>query len=191
MVKGGEDQVGVRPGRGGPADDLVGERIPHAGQPQHPLSCGDPGQVGNPQPVRRGGGEVPADQVSGGGVTRVLFRGATLPPLAQERAVQPVLAHDPFDAFAAAPHSLAAQLQPHPRGPVRAGELVRGADLDDHLQQLGVFQLSAAGRGLPGPPVVVGRGGDAQDPQHEIDREVMGVDEAHDVRRVGPISAAK
>jgi hypothetical protein len=47
------------------------------------------------------------------------------------------------------------------------------------------------GGGLAGPPVVVGRGRDAKDPQHEIDREVMGVDKVHDVLRVGPISEAK
>src|SRR5262249_7983193 len=57
--------------------------------------------------------------------------------------------------------------------------------------QLGVLHLPATGRGLADPPVVVGRGRDVQDPQHEIDREVMGVDEAHDVLRVGSISAAK
>ena len=61
----------------------------------------------------------------------------------------------------------------------------------DLLEQRGVVELAAARRDLPGPPVVVGGLGDAQDPQDETGREVMGVDEAHDHLRVEPISAAK
>src|SRR5947199_5880989 len=102
-----------------------------------------------------------------------------------------MLTHDPLDALAAHVHALPAQLQPHPRRPIRCGELVRCADLDDHLQQLRVLQVPAAGCGLAGPPVVVGRRWDTQDPQYEIDRERVGVDEAHDVLRVGAISEAK
>jgi hypothetical protein len=68
---------------------------------------------------------------------------------------------------------------------------VAGTDLDDHLQQLRVFQRPAARRDLAGTPVVVGRSRDAQDPQHEINREAMGVHEAHDLLRVRSISEAK
>src|SRR5215213_3260245 len=85
----------------------------------------------------------------------------------------------------------AAQLEPDPRGSVGGGELVDTADLDDLLEQRGIIELTAARRDLPGPPVVVGRFRDVEDPQDETGREVMGVDEAHDHLRVGPISLAK
>jgi hypothetical protein len=106
-------------------------------------------------------------------------------------ALQPVFSHEPLDAFAPDPHALAAQLQPHPRRAVGGGELVRGADLADLLQQHGVVEFAAARRELAGSPVVVGGLGHAEDPQDETGREVMGVDEAHDDLRVGPISEAK
>jgi hypothetical protein len=68
---------------------------------------------------------------------------------------------------------------------------VRGADLEDLLEQRGVVELTTARRHLSGSPVVVGGLGDTEDPQDETGREVMGVDEAHDDLRVGPISEAK
>jgi hypothetical protein len=68
---------------------------------------------------------------------------------------------------------------------------VRGADLADLLQQHGVVEFAAARGDLPGPPVVVGGLADTEDPQDKTGREVMGVDEAHDDLRVGPISEAK
>lgn len=106
---------------GGPARDLVGERIPHRGQPQYPLTGHDPGQVGRPLPVRLIGVELRVDRIRCG---------------------------DPLHALAAQAHTLAAQLQPHPQGSMRRGGLVRCADVDDHLQQLCLLQMTAAGRGL-------------------------------------------
>src|SRR5215207_5740548 len=59
----GEHQLGDAARVGGPADDAVGERVTHAGQPQHALAGDQPGQVGHPEPVRGRGAEVPLDQV--------------------------------------------------------------------------------------------------------------------------------
>jgi len=100
---------------GGPADDAVGERVAHAGQPQHPLAGDQPGQVGHPQPVRGLGPEVALDQVRRGGVPRVLPGRAVAPAPPQIRALQALFAHESFHALAPDPHALAAQLQPDPR----------------------------------------------------------------------------
>jgi hypothetical protein len=89
MAQRGQHEIGVRAHGGGPADDLVGERIPHAGQPQHPLPGHDPGQIGHPQPVRRTGGEVPVHQIRRDGVPRVLPGGTALPPLRRNAPCSP------------------------------------------------------------------------------------------------------
>jgi hypothetical protein len=89
----------------------------HAGQPQHALTGDQPGQVGHPEPVRRGGPEVALDQVRRGDVLRVLPRRAVFPAPPQVRALQPVGAHESLHALTADPHALAAQLEPHPGEP--------------------------------------------------------------------------
>lgn len=66
-----------------------------------------------------------------------------------------------------------------------------GADLEDLLEQRGVIEFAPTWPHAAGFPVVVGRDRDPQDPQYETGREVMGIDEAHDYLRVGPISPAK
>ena len=65
------------------------------------------------------------------------------------------------------------------------------ADGVDQPQQLGVLARPPRRSRPSGTPVVVGRGRDAQDPQYEIDREVMRINETHDRLRVGSISPAK
>ena len=81
VVKRRDHQLGGRSWTAVPADDLVGERIAHAGQPQHPLAGEDPGQVGDPLAVRRDGGEVTAQQVRRRGVARVLLVEPPFQPL--------------------------------------------------------------------------------------------------------------
>jgi hypothetical protein len=111
VVERGENQRGRRARVGGPADDAIGERVTHAGQPQHALTADQAREIGDPEPIRCGGPEVPVDQVRCGGVGRVLPGGAALPASPQVRALQPVGAHDPLDAFASDAHALAAQLR--------------------------------------------------------------------------------
>lgn len=111
------------------------------GQPQHTLAGRDPGQIGHPLAVRCGRGEVAVEQIRCCDVPRILPCGPTLPPFAQVGAAQPVLAHDPLDAFAADPHAATAQLEPHPRGSVGSGELVLTSNLLDQRQQLGILTL--------------------------------------------------
>jgi hypothetical protein len=61
-----EHELGVAAIRGLPPDDAVGEHVADRGQPEHAFAAGDAGGVGDPEPVRRLGGEVPFDQVRGG-----------------------------------------------------------------------------------------------------------------------------
>jgi hypothetical protein len=77
------------------------------------------------------------------------------------------------------------------RRAVGGGELVLTADLVDQREQLGVLARPLRRSRPSGAPVVVSRSRDAQDPQYEIDREVMRVNETHDRLRVGSISPAK
>ena len=92
-------------------------------------------------------------------------------------------------ALAPDPHTLTAQLQPHPRRAVGRGELVDATHLADLLEQRGVVELATARRHPPCPPVVVGGLRNVQDLQDEAGREVMGPgdarDEAHDHHRAG------
>lgn len=73
MTQRGQHQVRIGAGCDSPADHLIGERIAGAGQPQHTLTSGDARQIGHPQPVRRGGGEVPLHEVGCGGMARVAW----------------------------------------------------------------------------------------------------------------------
>ena len=123
VVERGERQVSVRAWAAAPADYLVGERISHAGQPQHTLPGGDAGQVGDPLAVGRGRGEVAVEQVRCRGLPRILLGGAILPTPTQVGALAAMLAHDPLDAFAADTDPTAVQFQPHPWRAVGGGEL--------------------------------------------------------------------
>ncbi|MQA16242.1 MAG: helix-turn-helix domain-containing protein [Pseudonocardiaceae bacterium] len=66
VVERGEHQRCRRARVGGPADDPVGERIPHAGQPQHALTGDQPGSGRPPEQVRGAGPEVALDHIGSG-----------------------------------------------------------------------------------------------------------------------------
>ena len=76
VLQRGQDQVGVRAGGGLPGHHPAGERVPDRRQPQRPLAGRDHREVGDPQPVRRGRGEVALDQVRGEGGLGVAAREA-------------------------------------------------------------------------------------------------------------------
>jgi hypothetical protein len=74
VFEGAEDEFGVAAIGGLPPDDAVGEHVAYRGEPEHALTAGDAGGVGDPEPVRRRRGEVAFDQVRGRRRARVLPR---------------------------------------------------------------------------------------------------------------------
>src|SRR3954466_2117006 len=92
-----------------PADDLAAVQIHDGGQIEPALIGLDVGDVGEPDPVRRGGAEVPLDQVRRDRevVTAV---GGPHPPWPRHDGPDTLTAHQSLDATAARPAALSPQL---------------------------------------------------------------------------------
>jgi hypothetical protein len=100
-----QHQLDIGSVAGLPADNPPRERIPHTGQPQRPLPGSDARDIGDPQPVGCWGGEVAVDRIRRRRRPRVLV-GRAAPALAQERALQAGLAHQPRHPLARGPEAV-------------------------------------------------------------------------------------
>ena len=132
-----------------PADDLAVEQIQHDGQVEPAFIGPQVGDVGRPDLIRCGRGEVPLQQVLGHrqgvlGVGRDLVAALVAGPDA-------VLAHQPLHPFLAGREAACTQLPHHARAAV--GALEFGMNGVDQRQHLGVRQPLAIRRAatLPGP----------------------------------------
>jgi hypothetical protein len=106
-VQGVQYQLGAQVVGHGPAHDAARERVQHDRQVQPAFVGALLGDVGHPQPIRRGRGEVALDQVGcrrGQGISSGQPGSSTA-----VHALQPMLAHEPGDPF---PPDVDAQPQP-------------------------------------------------------------------------------
>src|SRR5438552_1159945 len=160
-----DDKIGILPDSHRPPYYLPGECVHDRGAVQLAPGRGVPGDVGQPQHVRRVGGELPLDQVFlSGGVHRVL------PALAPVDALDAVLAHEPPGPLAV--HRQAEpepQLGGHPRRPVAAPRFL--VDFLYHLDQLPVLRFPRRFRARC--PVVVSRPRRFQHPAGHRDRDTV------------------
>jgi hypothetical protein len=99
-----------------PANHHAGERVDDEGGVDEPRPGPHVGQIGNPQLVRTGRGEVPFDQVSGSWSLLVADRGAR--GLAAHDPGDAQLAQEPLDGAAGDTDAFAAQLPPDLAGAV-------------------------------------------------------------------------
>src|SRR5256886_5783237 len=102
-----------------PADDLSAVQIHHGGQIEPALIGLDVGDVGEPNPVRRGGYEVALEQIRGNRevVTAV---GGAYPSWPRHDGPDTVAAHQSLDATTARPAALSPQLGMNARAAIAA-----------------------------------------------------------------------
>src|SRR4249919_1736985 len=102
-----------------PADDLAAVEVHDCGQIEPSLIGLDVGDVGEPDPVRRGGDEVPIEQVRGDRevVTAV---GRSCPAWPRHDGANAVTAHQSLDATAAHPAALSLQFDMDTRAAIAA-----------------------------------------------------------------------
>src|SRR5438270_12434372 len=107
--QGGQWQFGAQMIRHRPADDLAAIEVHDRGQIKPALISLDVGDVGEPDPVRRGGDEVALEQVRGNWkvVTAV---GGAYPAWPRHDGPDTMTAHQSLDAAAARPAALSPQL---------------------------------------------------------------------------------
>src|SRR3979409_2446484 len=114
-----------------PADDLAAVEVHDGGQIEPALIGLDVGDIGEPDLVRRGGGEVPLEQVRRDReiVTAV---GGAHPPRSRHDGSDTVTAHQSLDATAAHPAALGPQLGMNARAAIAsAGVAVNPLDIVD------------------------------------------------------------
>jgi hypothetical protein len=165
-LQGVEGPIGAQAARQLPADDAAGVDVDDEGGVDPAGEGAAVGDVGNPQLVRRGSGELPIDQVRAGVRSGAGHRGPRT--LAAVNAAQPGGAHQAGDG--AAGHRMAL--------PVALGvDLVHPVDTEVLLvrlldQGLGRRVADRPGRGRAGPGGVVAARGDlhASVLQHHADR---------------------
>src|SRR6266581_274666 len=141
-----------------PADDLSAVQIHHGGQIEPALIGLDVGDVGEPNPVRRGGYEVALEQIRGNRevVTAV---GGAYPSWPRHDGPDTVAAHQSLDATAARPAPLSPQLGMDARAAIAAiGVAVNPLDVIDKLT---VGNRSRALRART-PSIIAG----GRDPEH-------------------------
>src|ERR1700738_3111741 len=141
-----------------PADDPAAVQVHDGGQIEPSLIGLDVGDVGEPDPVRRGGDEVPVEQVRG---DRKVVAAIGGPPPAWPRhdGANAVTAHHPLDAAAAYPAALRLQLDMDTRAAI--------ASVGVAMDPLDVVHEVTIGGGSPAlrtraPGIIAGR----RDPKH-------------------------
>src|SRR5215203_4529281 len=181
-------QFSVKRGRDSPADDESTEDVDHEGHVHEATPRTDVGQIGDPQVIRCGGGEVALDQV-----------GRSLAHLSRERgslaltahdAAQFQVVHEPGHPVTANLVTFAVELTPDLLYAVHA-EVV-AVDARDLGLQMFVAELSRCGRTREHR--VVGGWRDLQCLTDRLDSPALAVsaDELHDfLGRRGSSSAAK
>src|SRR5665213_1019206 len=118
---------------GRPADDPAATEV-HDGCQIEPALIGlDIGDVGEPDPVRRGGDEVPVDQVRGDRVIVTAVSGLR-PAWLRHDGPDTVMAHQPLDAATAHPAALRRQLNMDTRAAIAsAGVAMDPLDVVDEV----------------------------------------------------------
>jgi hypothetical protein len=101
-----------------PADDAAAPRVENDGEVQEAGPGRDVRDVGDPELIGSGRGEVALDEVRRG--PRVLRADRRARPLAATHADQAGCTHQARDPLAAHVHALSCQLRVHPRHAVRA-----------------------------------------------------------------------
>src|SRR4029077_5486827 len=116
-----------------PADDLAAVEIHNCGQIKPALISLDVGDVGEPDPVWRGGDEVALEQISGNREVVTAVGGAH-PPWPRHDGPDTVEEHQSLEAAAARPAALSPHLGMDPRAAVAAiGVAVNPLDVVDEL----------------------------------------------------------
>src|ERR1700722_4306152 len=105
-----------------PADNPAAVQVHDGGQIEPALSGLDVGDVGEPDPVRRGGGEVAVEQVRGDRKV-VAAVGRPHPPGPCHDGANAVMAHQPLDATTAYPAALGLQLGMDARAAVASADV--------------------------------------------------------------------
>src|SRR5882757_9997056 len=167
VLEGVKDQFGVHTGGCPPADDHSGEHIEDEGHVDHPGPGRHVGEVGNPQLIRRGRGEVSVNKIGSSGCPGI--RDRCPDSFAPQRAGPALLCHQPLDRAPGNPMTGSAQIQPHLAGTEPGDEPLLPRSTDQ-LQDLRIAYSPF--RRLPCPDLVVGGRGD-RDPvlrKHATDR---------------------
>src|SRR3984893_14578413 len=116
-----------------PADDLAAVQVHDGGQIEPALIGLDVGDVGEPDPVRRGDGEAPREKMRGGREVVTPVGGAP-PPWPRHDGADTVTAHQSLDATAAHPAALRLQLDMDARAAIAsAGIAMHPSDVLDEL----------------------------------------------------------
>jgi hypothetical protein len=165
-----QGQVGAQVAGQPPADQQAGVAVDDEGGVAEARPGADVGQVGDPQLVGAGGGELPVDQVGRPLGLRIADGGAL--GLAADRALEAELAHQPLDGAAGHLDALALQLPPDLAGAVHL-EVLLPHPLDLDLEPLVALPtrrgpvllvgVVSAGRQLEGPA-------DRLDPEATLER---------------------
>src|SRR6185369_14517871 len=140
-VDGLADQVGAHVLGHGVADDFAGVQVDDGGQVEPAFEGGQTRDVPDQAGAGRGGGEVPADQIShrSDRASRGPGGGAAF---AAGDPGQAVFAHEPFDPLVVHDKSAAVQLRGDPRDSV--GTAIFGMNSSDQPDQLGLGLHRAA-----------------------------------------------
>ena len=171
LLEGVKGEVGAQRGRAAPADDPAGEHVHDEGDVDEPRPRGHVGQVGDPEPVRRGRLELAPDQVLGallpawdGSAGRAPAHGPT----------QAEVAHEPAHGAAGHRDALPVELAPH---------LVRAVDAEVLRVHSGYLRLELlvadqSRRGRASLRGVVGARRDlgprsGEDPADRLDAELL------------------
>src|SRR5580700_2720973 len=161
-----------------PADDPAAVEV-HDGSQIEPALIGlDVGDVGEPDPVRRGGREVPLDQVRGDRKI-VAAIGGPHPPWPRHDGPDPVVAHQSLDAAAAHPAALGLQLDMDTRAAIASA----GVAMDplDVVDEFSIGDRSPALRARA-PGIITGRRDPehiAQNPHRVVDTAIFDEAESH------------
>src|SRR5581483_5243618 len=183
-----EDEIGAHVVGELPADDHPAVDVDHESEEDRPLPAAQVGEVGTPELVRPGGGEVALHQVGPPDRLRVSDSRAPWLP-APLRAPDAVAAHQPLHPAAADLLARAPQRPPHPPGAV--GEVVARVDLPDQLEQ--PLVLDRTSRALAAAALVVGGRRHVQGLADRLDPEApaLSVDERAHLGRSRSSSLAK
>src|SRR5882762_2184654 len=115
-------QFGAQMIRHRPADDLAAVEVQDGGQIEPALIGLDVGDVGEPDPVRRSGGEVAVEQVRGDREV-VPAIGRPHPPWPRHDGPDAVTAHQSLKATAARPAALSPQLDMDARAAIASADV--------------------------------------------------------------------
>src|ERR1700737_3621313 len=150
-----------------PADDPAAVQVHDGGQIEPSLIGLDVGDVGEPDPVRRRGDEVPIEQIRGDREV-VAAVGRSHPPWPRHDGANTVMAHQSLDATAAHPAALSLQFDMDTRATI--------ASVGVAMDPLDVVNEVTIGGGSPAlraraPGIIAGRG-DTEHTAHDRSRVV-------------------